>query len=97
MTKQTIDRDLIVPFRRHTLRECDEIIRRAVGADRSVTTYSMDNVHKERIDACLNESSKRLTRWEEDFLISIQDQLTIKGSLSDRQAEILERIYVEKV
>jgi hypothetical protein len=49
------------------------------------------------IDACINESTKRLTKWEEGFLESISDQLERTGSLSERQAEILERIYTEKV
>lgn len=54
-------------------------------------------LHQNWIDACVNESKKRLTKWEENFLESISDQLTRTGSLSDRQAEILERIYQEKV
>lgn len=52
--------------------------------------------YAEWIDACLNESKKRLTKWEEDFLESVSDQLDRTGSLSERQAEILERIYAEK-
>ncbi len=56
-------------------------------------------IYRSWIDACLNESKKRLTKWEEDFLESISDQLDQTGSLSERedgQAEILERIYTEK-
>jgi len=60
-------------------------------------TTDKQKLHQSWIDACINESTKRLTKWEEDFLESISDQLTNTGSLSDRQAEILERIYTEKV
>lgn len=37
-----------------------------------------------------------LTKWEEGFLDSIESQLKEKGWISERQAEILERIYSEK-
>lgn len=38
-----------------------------------------------------------LTKWEEDFIASIRDRFD-RGwtTLSERQAEILERIYAEK-
>jgi hypothetical protein len=39
---------------------------------------------------------KTLTKWEEDFVESLTDQFQRKGWLSDRQFEILERIYAEK-
>ena len=39
---------------------------------------------------------KELTKWEENFLESIADQFQQKGSLSDRQFEILDKIYGEK-
>ena len=42
------------------------------------------------------ESSKPLTKWEESFMESITDQFERTGSLSERQLEILERIYAEK-
>ncbi len=53
-------------------------------------------LHESWIEACLNESVKRLTKWEEEFLESISDQIARTGSLSERQIEILERIYTEK-
>jgi hypothetical protein len=37
-----------------------------------------------------------LTKWELDFVESIIDQLEKGRYLSERQAEILERIYAEK-
>jgi len=41
-----------------------------------------------------------LSKWEEDFVESLSDQLERKKNkdepLSERQAEILERIYTER-
>jgi len=47
------------------------------------------------IDACY-EYFSRLTKWEQDFLDSIDQQFSDAGKLSDKQIEILERIYAEK-
>ncbi len=44
----------------------------------------------------LENPSHPLSKWEEDFLISISDQFDRRGTLSDKQFEILERIYAEK-
>lgn len=51
-------------------------------------------LHSEWIERC--EQSDRLTEWEEEFVESIKDQLMRKGSISNSQAEILERIYADK-
>lgn len=95
-----IKRDLIVPFRKHTLKECDELICQAGAVDRNRKLWKPKDdaqaLHASWIEACLTESKKRLTPWEENFLNSINDQLTLSGSLSDKQIEILERIYTEK-
>jgi hypothetical protein len=45
----------------------------------------------------IEESGRGLTKWEESFIESIADQFASTESISDRQEEILERIYVEKV
>lgn len=37
-----------------------------------------------------------LTKWEQDFMESIAEQFEIKQWISDKQEEILERIYAEK-
>lgn len=37
-----------------------------------------------------------LTKWEVDFITSISDQLDRTGFLSERQIDILERIYSER-
>lgn len=45
----------------------------------------------------VNEDGWNLTKWEENFMDSISEQFELRGTLSDRQEEILERIYTEKV
>ena len=47
------------------------------------------------IDDCLKRDTK-LSAWEADFLDSIQDQLTDKGFLSEKQMDTLNNIW-EKV
>ena len=44
----------------------------------------------------LETEGRNLTKWEEDFLRSIRHQFDINRSLSEKQLEILERIYAEK-
>ena len=46
------------------------------------------------IDQCIE--STQLTHWERDFVESVGEQLERRGTLSERQQEILERIYAEK-
>ena len=51
-------------------------------------------LHSEWIERC--ENCDRLSEWEEEFVASIKEQLQKKGSISPKQAEILERIYTDK-
>lgn len=44
----------------------------------------------------VNDEGHDLTKWEEDFMESITEQFDERGSISDREEEILERIYSEK-
>lgn len=46
--------------------------------------------------SALENPYKALTTWEQDFIISITDQFNMRGTLSDKQFNILERIYTEK-
>jgi hypothetical protein len=39
------------------------------------------------------ESKDELTKWEQNFIASIEGQFETKSNLSDRQCEILEQIY----
>jgi len=45
----------------------------------------------------VTDLGRGLTDWEEGFIESISDQFGEKRGLSDRQEEILDRIYTEKV
>ena len=47
--------------------------------------------------SAVNEGGRRLTAWELQFMESITEQFDNSGSLSEKQEEILERIYAEKV
>ena len=44
----------------------------------------------------VNTEGRNLSSWEKGFMESITDQFERSGSLSERQTEILERIYAEK-
>jgi hypothetical protein len=44
----------------------------------------------------LETPSKVLSSWENQFVESVTDQFATRNSLSDKQMEILERIYTEK-
>lgn len=44
----------------------------------------------------INISGKNLSKWEEDFMESLTEQFNERNSISDKQEEILERIYVNK-
>lgn len=50
------------------------------------------------LGACQDEGrvTKRLSTWEIDFIENVAMQFEAYGRLSDRQVEILERIYTEK-
>ena len=47
--------------------------------------------------SAVNEGGRRLTAWELQFMESITAQFDDGDSLSEKQEEILERIYTEKV
>lgn len=44
----------------------------------------------------LETPNRDLTSWEETFIGSLAEQFEIRKSLSDRQFDILERIYTDK-
>lgn len=47
---------------------------------------------KRMIESCVNNIDY-LSKWENDFLISIGEQFSDNGNLTDRQCEILEKIH----
>jgi len=54
---------------------------------------------REMVEHMLKELERpkgMITRWELDFLHSVKDQFDRRGSLSDRQFTVLERIYAER-
>ena len=53
-------------------------------------------VYKSWIEAIMNEAQEDLTDWETNFIESIENRLANGNNLTERQAEILERIYTEK-
>jgi len=57
-------------------------------------TYKAETI-REWLDA-IRDDSDGLTKWEQEFVDSVAKQFETRGSISDRQEEILERIYAEK-
>ncbi len=55
-----------------------------------------EEIYKHWISTIENEASDKLSEWEMDFLESISKYLDKKGTLTEKQAKILERIYAEK-
>jgi hypothetical protein len=53
-------------------------------------------VYKSWVDTILDEASDNLTNWEEIFLDDLNIRLGHGNNLTEKQAEILERIYAEK-
>lgn len=42
----------------------------------------------------VNNEGRNLTKWEEDFMESITEQFELENWISNKQEEILERIYL---
>lgn len=62
-------------------------------ADRDYNNRHDPSVQKARVDACLDAD---LSAWETNFMVSIEAQLKAGRELSEKQAEVLERIYNER-
>jgi hypothetical protein len=45
----------------------------------------------------VNSEGRNLSEWETNFMESITEQFATRGGMSEKQEEILERIYCEKV
>ena len=54
------------------------------------------HVYKTWVDAIIDEAQDKLNDWESNFVDSIENQIDNNRNLSQKQAEILERIYAEK-
>lgn len=44
----------------------------------------------------INSEARGLSKWQSDFMDSITEQWNERHSLSERQVEVLERIYADK-
>lgn len=44
----------------------------------------------------INDEGINLSKWEQDFMESITEQWERRRSVSDKQEEIIERIYADK-
>jgi hypothetical protein len=44
----------------------------------------------------LRNEGRNLSKWEEDFLDSIEERFASQDYISERQEEVLERIYAER-
>jgi len=44
----------------------------------------------------IQENARNLSKWERDFIESVAEQFGNRGTLSERQLEIVDRIYTEK-
>ena len=44
----------------------------------------------------IKDEGRNLTKWEEDFVDNIMDQWSQRRFISDKQEDILERIYAER-
>jgi len=59
----------------------------------------MDADEKKKIEHWfkeIEETGVNLTKWEQDFVESVKVQYQERGKLSEKQQEILERIYVDR-
>ncbi len=44
----------------------------------------------------IREDGHGVTKWESDFVDSIAEQVEERGSISEKQQDILERIYCDR-
>lgn len=44
----------------------------------------------------INDEGRNLSKWEIDFMDSVTQQFELRGSVSDKQEETIERIYADK-
>ena len=54
--------------------------------DRTQLEYMLDHIE---------DYTERLTPWEKQFVGSVSEQLEQRGTLSEKQQEIVERVYVK--
>ena len=57
--------------------------------------HTLDLTKLQQVFDDIEANPGRLTTWEIDFFESVRDQYKNKGSLSEKQLEVLERIYLK--
>jgi hypothetical protein len=57
--------------------------------------HTLDTSRLKEVFDDVEANTDRLTEWERQFLESVSDQFTQRGSLSEKQLEVLERIYLK--
>jgi hypothetical protein len=65
-------------------------------ADRQYNTRNTAAVQKEWVEAIMSaiaHDTARISAWEMDFIESVETQLGDGRTLSEKQSEVLERIY----
>ena len=74
--------------------EAGERLGRAAAGDDEAVTQKKETIS--HWISTINEAGRGLTMWEEDFMESVTEQFDERGSVSDKQEEIIERIYADK-
>jgi hypothetical protein len=57
--------------------------------------HTLDPTRLEEVFKSIEENLDRFTQWEQRFIESTRDQFDRTGSLSDKQMEVLEKIYLK--
>ena len=57
--------------------------------------HTLDLERLDEVFEAIEANDKKLTTWETEFFESVQEQWKRKGKLSEKQLEVLERIYLK--
>lgn len=60
------------------------------------TVYARDELQRFIDEIREHGADRGLTKWEADFVDSVATQLDARGALTERQVEILDKIYAER-
>lgn len=60
-----------------------------------MTQQKFDRTQLEYMLGHIEDYTERLTEWEKQFVDSVSEQLEQRGTLSEKQQEIVERVYVK--
>jgi uncharacterized membrane-anchored protein len=57
--------------------------------------HSLDKTRLAEVITACEDSLEKLSKWEQGFVASVSDQFYRTGSLSEKQCEVLEKIYLK--